>query len=212
MLPIHDRHRTRIAHHEAGHAVAAFFLDQKTKLVTVVPDEARGVLGQHQDWGHQALLANLQGTVSDVQTDRIFGEQPNRDPRERSRAWVQYEVEKTIQVLLAGAIATRRFDRRGGQDVGAQSDLNWAVALAGALADRFEEASSPRQTRMFLNWLHVRTEDLLKARWSCVKAVAAALLERNTLTGRQLTTVVLETMVRQPAARAVAPPGTGERR
>jgi hypothetical protein len=87
--------------------VAALSLGQRVKRVSIMADEDAGILGRCEDWGRRALLANLQGDVSDVQEEHVLGERPDRPPHERSQAWLQHQVETEIQVMLAGELGLK---------------------------------------------------------------------------------------------------------
>jgi hypothetical protein len=181
----------RVAYHEAGHAVVACILGRTPKRVTIEGDDH--VLGRCETWSRPALLANLEGVVSDASEDQVFGNRTERPPRERGEAWLQLEVQKEIQVLLAGGIATERLDRQNGYEdpnVGDEGDVAIAFRIAGQLADRFAVASSDEQTEAFIKYLAVRAKDLLNARWPAVEAVAAALIERKTLTRKELAEIL----------------------
>ena len=72
--------------------------------------------------------------------------------------------------------------------VSPHSDLAMILALVKRMA------GSPKEQDAYCEWLRLRTADLLGqlSIWDQVDAVTGALLERETLTGRQLRSVIQE--------------------
>lgn len=192
MLDAHDlsrygglleaKERRRLAHaiafHEAGHAVVAWQSRLKIKYVTVIPD------GE--------LLGTIKFAVPTWFQPRLVGK------RLRDRHY----LERWIVALQAGGKAERWFRDWISSDwtlsvdpffwkdstpVGDEIDVRIMEDLLrhvprNALPSNFMEAS--RQ----------RVETLLVAYWPLVESVAAALLERKTLTGTETVEVIQASM------------------
>lgn len=196
----------RTAYHEAGHAVAHFFVGHPAKRATIIPDEAEGTLGHVQAWASRALGANLSGEVSYREEDpmrlarglpsRRLGSDGKPVPRERSEAWIERRVQLEIMTLLAGGIAEKRAGGRANH-VGARSDREKANELAFQLMSRgLTRGSGRRQAEALLRWLTIRAEELVAHWWDCVEEIAEALLAHKTLTGKD---------VREAIKRAIEP-------
>src|SRR5688572_6474495 len=95
------------AYHEAGHAVASFFLDVKIRKVSIVPDRERGTLGSV----HNGRFG------SNLHPDVELGLK-GRDT-----------LEKHIRICYAGALAEKRVRGRGNW-VGARTDHRSAMELS----------------------------------------------------------------------------------
>ena len=90
---------------------------------------------------------------------------------------------------VAGAIAEELVTGVGyGEDGHHKSDYEkaWAYASRG---DEYSE----EKTRSILKRLWGETEHKLRSEWSCVVAVAHALLDRGLLTGTEVVAILLDT-------------------
>ena len=94
-----------------------------------------------------------------------------------------------VTVLLAGNEAvkklTGRYDNRG-----ASEDRSEAVNLA------LYETGSSEETAALINWVQVRTKNLVDFHWDYIRAVATELLQRKTLSGRATSKVIYDEMTR----------------
>jgi hypothetical protein len=147
------------AYHEAGHAVMRLELGRRPRAATVKPDERKGTLG------HIAHRA----TKLDVD---YF------DPNDwRLRRWADTE----IMTALAGPEAERRYSGRR-NNVGARSDDERTKDVAW-----WSEESSER-TQAYLTWLSLKVQAYVSSEqvWKGVEAVATALLEKETLSGKEV--------------------------
>lgn len=148
---MNTEHLAATAHHEAGHAVAAWRQAIAFKYVTIAADPKAGSLGHivHRPakWFH-----------------------PDSDSSDRTIL----RAQRRIVVALAGQIAERKFYGRRPQ-YGMEADNRNAVDMAGYLC------GSEKTTNAFLRYCWCATEDLVEANWKNITAVAAALLERQTL-------------------------------
>ena len=181
-----------VAYHEAGHAVAAWQLGIALRRngVTIVPDGVEGNLG----------------SVSHVQfVNRNF--QWRDSDRDRIR------VEKLAQLSLAGEIAQRRFSPRSVRRYHAKSDRMNAIDLLSPLTVDIKELEA------WLKLLHIRTENMLSNpdAWNAVKRLAAALVQKRTIRGKEAVETIREGFnerlyARYPQARQVGSAPKQERK
>ncbi len=150
-----EREREATAYHEAGHAVAAFEVGAVIHRVSIIQTE-------------DMFGAVESGRPSWLRNDMMHA---------RSRLW----AEARILWTLAGPVTEARHTGRRNR-VGASSDYRTCADLALSMCQgESEEANA------LLRWLELRARNLLALPfvWGPVVALAAALLERETLTGRQ---------------------------
>jgi ATP-dependent Zn protease len=154
------------AYHEAGHAVAHYLLRRAGRLreVTIIPDAQRGTLGR----------APRSTAPSDLD-DRPWSD------------LVKVRLQHEAMVLLAGGIAERRFAGQA-DHVGTRSDYARAADFALTIS------GSEHAADVLLDWLGTVTEDLVADRWPAIEAVAAALLERRTLSAKDVDELVSEAL------------------
>ena len=144
------------AYHEAGHAVAALALGRGVKCVSIVPGEE--ILGH---CAHHKL--------------RSFQPDIHTNGRTLRR------IEQSILILLAGGEAEAKFRGRHNH-IGAERDYQDAIDLAMCVFGSEEE------TEAYLRWLLIRARNLITSlvNWPIVEHVAAELLARKTLNGREM--------------------------
>lgn len=154
------------AYHEAGHAVAAYVLRRRFSKVTIV---------EHEDSVGSMTLPPSYWS----------GFNPDVDQSRGSRA----RIEKEIMVLLAGEIAVDI--HTGREDWGEVvtylgSDLHTASDLADYVTTSSDESEA------FLNWLIIRTRNMLSLpHWSdAVNALAAALIEHGEIGYRKARQII----------------------
>ena len=133
------------AYHEAGHAVVAHKLGVKIYRVTIVP--AQNYLGRCE--------------LRSMLFDGGLCEQAN--------------LERAIQISLAGPLAQKRFHRRSYRRSCGRRDYYRASGLARYLAESNE--------REFLKDQELLTEMLIQRWWVDIERIASALLEHDNLTG-----------------------------
>jgi ATP-dependent Zn protease len=150
------------AYHEAGHAVAAFFLGMSIGRngVTIVPDKIKQTLGT----GH--ILSQLR-------------ERP--DVSVSPRTYVQ--IENRAVMDMAGDVAEKKFRPR--RHYGGQTDLLHASDLLSCISE------SNEITTARLNVAVLRARSLVELRRREITAVANALVERKTLTAEQVCEAIL---------------------
>lgn len=158
---------TRVAHHEAGHAVMAALQGVAIMRVTIVPDHGSAGHVLHPDHS-AAFLARAE--TSDLR---------------------QSDVQKQIMVALAGPEAERRLTGRR-NNWGAGSDRQTAVDLAFRVCPSVNSASAYLR---WLGVEVKETTNHHVWYWQAVEAVAAALLKKSTLSGRATRKIVRETQL-----------------
>jgi len=150
------------AYHEAGHAVACYYLGVKVKSATVVPDKDKGTHGH-------------------VRYEKMFrGLDPEIDLSGRARL----QMERNIIISLAGAAAQRRYSKQSWRHYHGASDFDAVADLALRIGGDSDGANK------FLDWLDHRTDQLVKTRWQDIECVARALLERKTMKGSEIVEVI----------------------
>lgn len=172
-----ERDRRRLeatAYHEAGHAVVAVRLGVKVRSVHIIPD----------------------GDTAGACLGRPFPEWFSPDIELNAKG--QDLLDREVMVLLAGAKAAKRFTGRYNHG-GAASDYRAAAKLA------LYRCSSERTATKYLDWLGSAVDDMLgfAFNWRAVELVAAALLDRRSLSGRALPRIIAggaEDLARQRTA------------
>ena len=150
------------AYHEAGHAVACYYLGVKVKSATVVPDKGQGTHGHVR---HEDMYRGLD---------------PEIDLSGRARL----RMERSIIISLAGAAAQRRYSRQSWRHDHGASDFRAAANLALRIGGDDDGADR------FLRWLELRTDRLVQNHWQDIERVARALLERKTMNGGEIVKII----------------------
>jgi hypothetical protein len=159
------------AHHEAGHAVAAYQLGQPIKSVTISPDD------------------DSSGSVS---TGPYFSgdewDQLIRVNSEDISGGMQQRLENDVLVCLAGPAAEKRFNffgyRKGHGEQDRKIAMNWLSKLEG------DNQTLGYYFRMFD--LRARNFVQRATNWGLICHLAETLLVRPTLTGDEMKSVILE--------------------
>jgi ATP-dependent Zn protease len=149
------------AYHEAGHIVITLVLGRKVKSASII------ATAEHHGIVHHENL--FRGIRLDIDNSN----------RARLRA------AEAIMILLAGGIAQQRFMLRSLRAHHVGSDNAKIFDSASNVCGSEDEAYA------FIEWLSVRTCDLLNLHWSTVERIAAALIERKQLTGKECHTLFL---------------------
>lgn len=155
------------AYHEAGHAVAAYWLRRAFRHVTIAPDLEGGSLGHMLD-------RKLKGEwIPDAEPERY-----------RSR------FEKMIIVSMAGAEAERKFTGRYNR-IGASGDRKDQVDYGCWLT-----AGDLDEVPLYLDLLKHRTRRLLEAHhvWFAVEVLAKELLKRETIRWKDAKEIIRQAM------------------
>ncbi len=150
------------AYHEAGHAYAAWNLGFKLHRVTIVP--------------------TTDETGSTVHANPLHGIELDVDGSDRARM----RAEKAILIALAGPAAQQRYRPRSWRRNHGASDFDWATDLALHLCGDGETATA------YLKYLDLVARKMVAGpRWPVIAAVADSLLERGTLSGREVRATIM---------------------
>lgn len=171
-----------VAIHEAGHLVAAHKLRvpfSGPNVITIIPSEEYS--GR---FTHKNILAFTDGVFRDDDHSRL-------------------KMERIVQAALAGIEAQRYLDPasiRCGESYG---DWDGGDDYYGAidLIDRF--TSGNIETQAYLELLRIRAQNLVTgiANWSCIKAIAASLVQSKSLSAPQARRIIRQTMAGLAAQR-----------
>lgn len=183
-----DTELLRVAHHEAGHAVAGFALGRGFKRVSTILDP------EQESAGHV--------TARGI---RIAREREYRSPttlRERQ------QLLDEIVFRFAGAQAESRF--RGVElsqvlkEGTAEHDYEPIEFFGGDLEP------SPKPRTALFEYLQARAADIVELHWYLIEALAAELVTHRTLSGPSVHRLLRVTILEQPEARdlGVSPDAT----
>jgi hypothetical protein len=153
------------AYHEAGHAVAAYFL--------------------HVPFRKAGATIMPAGNAGCVYAGHIF--QQGHRPDENSSDAVRLRCESEAMVFLAGTEAQRKFHKLSIRNHHGESDFHSAVKLMSYFF--FDPPVLEAYLKFVTAWAHSFFEHHPYA-WRCVEAVAAALAEKRHLSGAELTEVI----------------------
>lgn len=162
-----EKDQWETAHHEAGHAVAAWLLGQLKKgdYVTIIPDPKIGSLG---------LFRNPARFISELENSGGYS----------GRATLQ--AEKFVVGCLAGNAASCRHRKTKRRYLkGGEQDREQAIEVLSHLVGSNEEL------KPYFQLLQLRAENLVARFWPEVEAVAKQLLSRKTLTSEQIREICL---------------------
>jgi hypothetical protein len=130
------KQRANHAHHEAGHAVASFYLGIKFKYVTIVEDK--------ETFGH-VRNSNVRWAPQGLFDDSVKGID---------------RAERYIISLFAGPLASRKFHPGGRWRVGGAGDFRSINELLFRIA-----GEDPECQRLYYKLLRRRAELLVEHRW-----------------------------------------------
>jgi len=168
----------QIAYHEAGHAVIGWRLRTRVRRASIRPENDGSA-------GHVLMVKFRKGWDPDLLDEYV----------------VRRRLEPQIISLFAGVIAERRFTGRRHNWTGAGYDLHEA---AGLVLHCVGGNPGPVFTK-YSAWLWETAKERVEGHWPQIEAVAAALLESETMTGQQIRDVILASYGLQPwVAPAVA--------
>jgi hypothetical protein len=138
----------KTAYHEAGHAVAAFYMKRAFRYVTIEPEE--------DSLGHIMLKKFRDSFNPEIDSDRKI-----RKP-----------LEKAIITSFAGPIAEQIFSGRK-NIIGAKSDLRDALDYACYLCGSLEET----EAYVNWLWIKTKNMIRQPAKWCSVEGLAKELLD-----------------------------------
>ena len=150
------------AFHEAGHAFAAWMLGIKFISVTIKP-------GPHGSLGH----------IKFGPYPKWFN--PSIDSSDRAQAL----AHRHIVALMAAQIAESKYLRKTVTE-GMGADNTHATDLADCFV------SSHEALQAYLHYCSIAARDLIIPRFKAVKLIADVLLERKTLTYREVAKIMLK--------------------
>lgn len=159
-----DDRLKRTAYHEGGHAVVSVLTRRQVKKVTIVPDGE--TLGEVVHYGWPPSI------IEDTAT---------RASESKSRRWLFREMI----IHHAGMIAEAKGTGGMTEDI-----VEWGGSDSSTLADYVLQAFGDSQKKV--DQTKQETKKLLDAHWEAVEAIAAALLEHRTLSGKRVRAIVME--------------------
>lgn len=165
-----------VAFHEAAHAVVAFVLGIELKSATIVPAADRARKVRHR--------SPLRGIKIEI------------DGSDHARAWAQ----PAIMICLAGPIAHGRRRPQSRRESYGRGDVETAFDLAVQVCGSGEIATAILQS------LLLETVTLVERHWKDIEAIAAALLEKATLTGSEIADVLQGLVAARPEAVSSSTP------
>jgi hypothetical protein len=146
------------AHHEAGHAVAA--------------------------WQRKGLKAVRDISIEPRENYAGFSRSESllkrRDPELDSTGATRDRLEDQIIVCLSGKVAQQRFNRHSVRDYHSRSDRQGAILLAGYVGGEGQLLEA------YLRWMNLRTEAFVSWFWPAVADLAETLVDRRRMTGKEL--------------------------
>lgn len=165
-----------IAHHEAGHLIAACSLRipfNGRRAITIVPSDT---------YDGAFIYKNI-----------LLGADLEWDTSDRNRL----KMERVVQVSLAGIEAQRHYEPSsirygdGFGDWDGGDDYHRAINLLNYFT------SGTRETEAYLELMRIRSQNLIQKphNWKCIGALADALLIKKTLSAKEARKVVDTTML-----------------
>jgi hypothetical protein len=146
------------AHHEAGHAVAAWQSKGLRAVEKISIESGEGSSGSSQSkW----LLKG-------------------RNPEFEMNGKIRDRVESEILVGLSGMAAQRKYNRRSARSHHDSGDREKAVGLAMYVAGEGEGLEA------YLHWMNLRALGLVNRFWPVVVDLAKTLIVRRKMTGKEL--------------------------
>ncbi len=146
------------AHHEAGHAVAAWMLTGLKAVREISIEPGEGNLGFFRS---ESLLKG-------------------RDPEVELTGATRDRLEDQIIVSLSGRVAQKRFNRHSVRDYHSRSDRQKVIHLASYVGGEGQLLET------YLRWMDLRTEGVVVRFWPVVKDLAKTLVTRRHMTGKEL--------------------------
>jgi hypothetical protein len=170
-----------VAHHEAGHAIAAWRLERRVFSVTIEPEESIGGSVIHKNPLHGLNIGH-------------FGDD---SPRERRRA------ENSMLIALSGPAAQRKYNRRTVRHYHGASDRKHVYELLIHLC-----GSDSGFIRAYYRVMEARARALIQhhVNWRAIQILSEELLRERTLSGKTLRDVIIGRCFALPLRARSEPP------
>ena len=184
---ISDEEKEIVAHHEAGHAVAGWFLEHTDPLlkVTIIP-RSSGALGFAQYLPKEVFL-RTQEQIMDIVCMALAGRAAEEVFFGRVTTGASDDLRRVTQ-LVYSTIQTYGMNSRVGQlayprEDGQMGDKPYSDATAEAMDD---------EARAIVDAAYARTVELIRERKDQVESVAKLLMEKETITHDDLIDLIGE--------------------
>ena len=157
------RQLAAVAHHEAGHAVAAFHVGMETKALSIVPENYRLSRGYFAD-----------KYVSSLEAGALIGD-------------IQIRHENYAFVCLAGPWAQREFNPKGFRKVHAVNDRHQAIGYLGRVRNDNESLE------LYFKRIDLEARDFVqdKFKWGVICHLAGIVLKQREMTGDQVRKAIM---------------------
>jgi hypothetical protein len=164
-----------LAHHEAGHAVAATVLGIPYLSVSIIPyeDGTTGVRSKRRPWTFPRPDQKLNGLTDDEWAELV------RDDA-KWEAWQKQENDEFAIYMLAGKAAQKEFAGFARPE-DAKFDYSLVQSVLPHCYARLEE-------------LEQAALELMRRHWPAVQAVAAELIKRSQLTPAETEAIIVQAM------------------
>ncbi len=169
--------RAQTAHHEAGHAVAFAILRLSLAAATIKPGDRGG--------GHVEIKPKGRRLFKKVRGQDAFIK--NNKPHIPT-------LRKQLVACAAGSYAQQWYCRKSGERCAGGDASDFAAATK--IAEQIAAVANGRETVDWLiRWSEGEALRLVVHHWRAIEAVAAALLERETVGAREIHELVSEAKV-----------------
>lgn len=156
----------RLAHHEAGHAVACYLVRLPFSQVSIVADPSKNSLGHVTPQFWPGFRAQMEfGGLKEAQ--------------------IKNRVERAVTALLAGQEAEMHFDPKSKAE-GAYSDFERAFDLA--------ERQYADVAQAYIDWMLAYTRQMIRfaPNWNAIEQLAQVLIESHAFGSRRARQVIAQ--------------------
>jgi len=173
------------AHHEAGHAVAAIYVQIEPKAVTIIPNDGYSGLVSLPAYFSDSDFLDL-AAVTEFSPE------------------LQRKVENSVLISFAGPQAQKYFNPKGFRSYHAEKDYECVVELL------FRLEQDQDVLKHYFRMLDCKARNFVRSpnHWKAICDLAKALLAQPKMSGREVRETVLESYrvqiprLRQKAAKA----------